>query len=85
METRQQEILNLVIKEYIETAEPVGSQILVEKYKLDISPAPVRMEMVELSEGGYLNQPYTSAGRVPTDKAYRFFVDQLPPGQSFRQ
>lgn len=79
METRQQEILNLVIKEYIETAEPVGSQILVEKYKLDISPATVRMEMVELSEGGYLNQPYTSAGRVPTDKAYRFFVDQLPP------
>jgi len=78
METRQQEILNLVIKEYSETAEPVGSQILVEKYKLDISPATVRMEMVELSEGGYLNQPYTSAGRVPTDKAYRFFVDQLP-------
>lgn len=79
MQTRQQEILNLVVKEYIETAEPVGSQLLVEKYKLDISPATVRIEMAELSERGYLHQPHTSAGRVPTDKAYRFFVDQLPP------
>ncbi len=78
METRQQEILNLVVREYIKMAEPVGSQILVEKYKLDVSPATVRMEMAELSNKGYLRQPHTSAGRVPTDKAYRFFVDQLP-------
>ncbi|MBI4837343.1 MAG: hypothetical protein HY813_03000 [Candidatus Portnoybacteria bacterium] len=77
METRQREILNLVVSEYIKTAEPVGSQILVEKYKLNVSPATVRMEMVELSDRGYLHQPHTSAGRVPTDKAYRFFVDQL--------
>lgn len=77
MEIRQQGILNLVVKEYIKTAEPVGSQILVEKYKLDVSPATVRMEMAELSDRGYLRQPHISAGRVPTDKAYRFFVDQL--------
>jgi heat-inducible transcriptional repressor len=77
MENRQREILNLIIKEYIKTAEPVGSQILVEKYKLEFSPATVRAEMMELSEKGYLRQPHTSAGRVPTDKDYRFFVDRL--------
>jgi heat-inducible transcriptional repressor len=77
MQTRQQTILELLIKEYIKTAEPVGSQILVEGYKLDISPATVRNEMAELEEAGYLLQPHTSAGRVPTDKGYRFFVDNL--------
>lgn len=77
MQTRQRTILELLVKEYIRTAEPVGSQILVKKYKLGVSPATVRSEMGDLTDMGYLCQPHTSAGRVPTDKGYRFFVDVL--------
>jgi heat-inducible transcriptional repressor len=77
MQTRQQTILEILVEEYIKTAEPVGSQILVENYKLEISPATVRSEMAELTDAGYLKQPHTSAGRIPTDKGYRFFVDNL--------
>jgi transcriptional regulator of heat shock response len=77
MQTRQQEIFNLLVEEYIKTAEPVGSLILVRNYKLGFSPATVRNEMAELEEKGYLSQPHTSAGRVPTDKGYRFFIDNL--------
>jgi heat-inducible transcriptional repressor len=77
MQLRQQTILDLIVNEYIKTAEPVGSQILVKKYKLDVSSATVRNEMAELESTGYLEQPHTSAGRVPTDKGYRFFVDVL--------
>ena len=69
--------MELLVKEYIKTAEPVGSHFLVENYQLEISPATVRNEMMELSEKGYLSQPHISAGRVPTDKGYRFFVDNL--------
>jgi len=77
MQVRQQTILELLVKEYIRTAEPVGSQILVQNYKLDLSPATVRNEMSELEEQGYLYQPHTSAGRAPTDKGYRFFVNKV--------
>ncbi len=77
MQTRRQAILGLLIREYIKTAEPVGSQILVENYRLQISPATVRNEMAELEGKGYVEQPHTSAGRVPTDKGYRFYVDNL--------
>jgi len=83
MQTRQQTILELLIREYIKTAEPVGSQILVEGYKLDVSPATVRNEMAELEDAGYLLQPHTSAGRIPTDKGYRFFVDNLADETDF--
>lgn len=75
MQTRQQEIFNLIVEEYIKTAEPVGSRVLVKKRKLNFSPATARNEMAELEEAGYLFQPHTSAGRVPTDKGYRFYVD----------
>lgn len=74
---RQKYILALVIRDYIETAQPVGSQRLVEHYKLDFSPATVRNEMSALTEAGYLRQPYTSAGREPTEEGYRYFVRQL--------
>ncbi|HEX7976694.1 MAG TPA: heat-inducible transcriptional repressor HrcA [Anaerolineales bacterium] len=74
---RQKLILALVIRDYIETAQPVGSRRLVEYYKLDVSPATVRNEMVALTDMGYLRQPHTSAGRVPTEEGYRFFVRQL--------
>jgi len=71
---RQRLILTLVVREYIETAQPVGSKNLVERYKLDLSPATVRNEMAVLTETGYLRQPHTSAGRVPTEDGYRHFV-----------
>ena len=74
---RQRFILTLLIREYIETAQPVGSKLLVERYKLDISPATVRNEMVALTEAGYLRQPHTSAGRVPTEEGYRYFVSHF--------
>lgn len=74
---RQKLILALIIHTYIETAQPVGSKVLIERYKLETSSATIRNDMVELTEAGYLRQPYTSAGRVPTEEGYRYFVRQL--------
>ena len=74
---RQRLILALVIHAYTETAQPVGSQALIERYKLETSSATIRNDMVELTEAGYLRQPHTSAGRVPTEEGYRYFVRQL--------
>ncbi len=74
---RQKTLLVLIIREYIETAQPVGSKPLVERYHLDLSSATVRNEMSVLTEKGYLRQPHTSAGRVPTEEGYRFFVSQM--------
>src|SRR3989337_1045664 len=74
---RQKLTLALVIRDYIETAQPVGSMHLVEHYGLDVSSATLRNEMVTLTEMGYLRQPHTSAGRVPTEEGYRYFVRQL--------
>jgi len=67
----------LVIRDYIETAQPVGSNALVKRYHLDLSSATVRNELSALDEMGYLRQPHTSAGRVPTEEGYRFFVGQM--------
>lgn len=74
---RQKVILSLVVHEYVRTANPVGSKNLVNAYHLDYSPATVRNELAALTEAQYLSQPYTSAGRVPTEKGYRFFVSGL--------
>jgi heat-inducible transcriptional repressor len=74
---RQKTILMLVIRDYIETAQPVGSKALVARYHLDLSSATVRNELSALDELGYLRQPHTSAGRVPTEEGYRFFVGQM--------
>jgi len=74
---RQKLILGLVVQEYVADAQPVGSKRLVENYGLDISSATVRNELAALAENGYLRQPYTSAGRVPTEEGYRYFVGQL--------
>lgn len=74
---RKAYILATVVYEYIATAEPVGSQSLTQKYNLGISSATVRNEMAELEAGGYLVQPHTSAGRIPSDAGYRTYVDQL--------
>lgn len=74
---RQQKILNTVTKEYIEIGEPVSSQLLEKKYDFGIGSAMIRIEMQKLTDKGYLLQPHTSAGRIPTDKSYRFFVDKI--------
>ncbi len=77
MNTRTEAILDAIIRDYVETAEPVGSLSLVEKFDFPFSPATVRGEMAELERLGYIYQPHTSAGRVPTDKGYRYFVNLM--------
>jgi len=75
---RKKFLLETIIKEYVKTAQPVSSGVLVEKYKLEISPATVRNEMMELEEEGYIYQPHTSSGRVPTESAYELLLaDQI--------
>lgn len=74
---RQTQILKALIDEYIESAEPVGSESLDKKYTLGVSPATIRSEMFQLVRLGYLKQPHTSSGRVPTPKAMKFYVSQL--------
>lgn len=77
LDARKKQILKAIVDDYIETVEPVGSKNLVQKYGLDVSSATVRNEMAELESLGYLEQPHTSAGRVPSDKGYREYVDSL--------
>ena len=77
MDPRQLKILQAIIEKFIETAEPIGSKLIYEEYDLDVSPATIRNEMAVLEHEGYIIQPHTSAGRVPTTMAYRLFVDQL--------
>ncbi len=72
---RQEKILLALIKEYVKTAQPLSSSFLVEKYDLGISSATARNDMSELEENGYIFQPHTSAGRIPTDKAYSYYVE----------
>ncbi len=76
---RQKTILLLIIRDHIESAQPIGSKRLADHYHLDLSPATVRNEMSALTEMGYLRQPHTSAGRVPTEDGYRYFVSQMMP------
>ena len=77
LDERKQKILSAVIEEFITTAEPVGSKRLVERYGLRISPATVRNELAGLEEMGFLSQPHTSAGRVPSETGYRYYVNGL--------
>jgi heat-inducible transcriptional repressor len=74
---RQKTLLLLIIRDHIESAQPIGSKRLVDRYHLNLSPATIRNEMSALTEMGYLRQPHTSAGRVPTEEGYRYFVSQL--------
>jgi heat-inducible transcriptional repressor len=76
-EERRLAVLRAIVEDYVETDEPVGSKMLVERHGLNVSPATIRNDMAALEEEGYLTQPHTSAGRVPTDKGYRLFVDRL--------
>src|SRR6195256_5366332 len=77
MEDRKQAILRAVVHEFTSSALPVGSQALQTRYFVNLSSATIRSELAELSDLGYLTQPHTSAGRMPTDSGYRYFVDFL--------
>jgi len=74
---RKLRILQAIIEDYVMSGEPVGSRTIAKKYNLGISSATIRNEMADLEEMGYLKQPHTSAGRIPSDKAYRLYVDHL--------
>ena len=76
-EERKLAVLRAIVEDYVATEEPVGSKALVERHRLGVSPATVRNDMATLEDEGYITQPHTSAGRVPTDKGYRLFVDRL--------
>jgi len=77
LDDRKLDVLRAVVVDYVSSHEPVGSRALVERHRLDVSPATIRNDMAALEEEGYLTQPHTSAGRIPTDKGYRLFVDRL--------
>ena len=81
LDDRKAAILRAVVQEYIHTAQPVGSAHLARTGNLGVSSATVRNEMAVLERDGYLAHPHTSAGRIPTDKGYRFFVDTIGPPQ----
>src|SRR5215217_2446980 len=77
VDDRRLAVLRAIVEDYVATEEPVGSRALVERHGLGVSPATVRNDMAALEDEGYITQPHTSAGRVPTDKGYRLFVDRL--------
>src|SRR3989304_1654585 len=74
---RRSALLNLIVEEYVDTALPLGSQYIVRKHAMPVSPATVRLEMARLEDEGYITQPPPSAGRVPSDKGYRYYVESL--------
>lgn len=74
---RQEQIIKSLVREYIKTAEPISSKFLAETHDFGLCPSAIRIELQALIKEGFLEQPHTSAGRIPTDKAYRFFVDTL--------
>jgi len=74
--TRQQSLLKAIIREYIDSAKPVASNQLVVRDNFEVSPATIRNDMAALTEAGFLQQPHTSAGRIPTEKAWRWYIDQ---------
>ncbi len=77
LDERKKKILKVVTDDYIASAEPVGSRTIARRYNLGLSPATIRNEMADLEESGYLEQPHTSAGRVPSERGYRYYVDAL--------
>lgn len=77
MDERKRKLLKAIVKDYVDTAEPVGSRTIAKKYDLGVSSATIRNEMSDLEEEGYIEQPHVSAGRIPSQKGYRYFVDYL--------
>ena len=83
LDDRKLAVLRAIVEDYVSTNEPVGSKNLVDRHSLDVSPATIRNDMAVLEEQGFIVQPHTSAGRVPTDKGYRLFVDRLTEVKPF--
>src|SRR5258707_4637829 len=77
LDDRKLAVLRAIVEDYVSTNEPVGSRALVDRHNLDVSPATIRNDMAVLEEQGYIVQPHTSAGRIPTDNGYRLFVERL--------
>lgn len=84
LDPRKETILRAIIIEYVGSAEPIGSEALLQKYELGVRSATVRNEMAEMSDLGYLEQPHTSAGRIPSDMGYRYYVDRLISDRTVR-
>src|SRR5256885_14127651 len=86
---RKLTVLRAIVEDYVSTTEPVGSKSLVDRHHFDVSPATIRNDMAVLEEPGFIAQPHTSAGRIPTDKGYRLLVDRLsrvqPPAAAPRR
>lgn len=85
LDERKRLVLQAIVEDYIATAEPVGSRTIARKYRLGVSPATIRNEMADLEDLGLIEQPHTSAGRVPSDSGYRFYVDWLMADQKLSQ
>ncbi len=84
-EDRKLDVLRAIVEDFVSTNDPVGSRALAERHNLGVSPATIRNDMAALEEEGYIAQPHTSAGRVPTDKGYRLFVDRLSTAKPLSQ
>ena len=84
-EERKKRVLQAIIKHFVETAEPVGSNTILVSYQFHVSPATIRNDMAALEKEGYIAQPHTSAGRIPTDKGYRLFVDEMADYKTARE
>ena len=82
---RKQKVLKAIVKHFINTAEPVGSQTILVSYKFTVSPATIRNDMASLEKEGLIYQPHTSAGRIPTDHGYRVFIDEMADYEAARQ
>lgn len=85
LDERKRKILESIVKDYVETAEPVGSRAVVKKYALNISSATVRNEMADLEDMGYLEQPHTSSGRIPSESGFRYYVDYIMEKQELSE
>ncbi len=85
LDERRREILKLIIRSYVASGEPVGSSSLAKLMQWSLSPATIRNIMAELEDDGYLTQPHTSAGRIPSEKGYRFYVDHLADSGKIRK
>ncbi|MCX5749446.1 MAG: hypothetical protein NTZ10_04310 [Candidatus Saganbacteria bacterium] len=77
LDDRKQKVLRIIVEDYIHSAEPVGSKTVTQDHHVEASPATIRFDMADLEKKGYIKKPHTSAGRVPSDKGYRFFIDNI--------
>lgn len=84
-EKRKQQVLKAIIKHFIDTAEPVGSNTIIVKFHFQVSPATIRNDMAELENEGFIYQPHTSAGRIPTDLGYREYIDEIADYEQARK